>query len=94
HIIRGRPVPLVIYVFTGSEDTKYKFLQSTSSGTVVLNDTLLILGNAFGGQGESAYGSYLGKFSFDTFQIATAASTSLAAEPFFQQGFPSYTKDR
>ncbi|KAJ7469963.1 Aldehyde/histidinol dehydrogenase [Mycena galericulata] len=43
-IIRGRPVPLVIYVFTDSADTKNKFLDSTSSGTLVLNDTFMQLG--------------------------------------------------
>ncbi|KAJ7578585.1 hypothetical protein C8J56DRAFT_1060044 [Mycena floridula] len=35
---------LVIYVFTDSEGIKEKFLQSTQSGTLVLNDTVVQLG--------------------------------------------------
>ncbi|KAJ7708723.1 Aldehyde/histidinol dehydrogenase [Mycena rosella] len=96
-IIRGRPVPLVIYVFTDSEDTKNKFLESTSSGTLVLNDTFMQLGvheMPFGGQGESGYGSYLGKFSFDTFvNRRSYINVPPAAEPFLQYRYPPYTED-
>ncbi|KAJ7460714.1 Aldehyde/histidinol dehydrogenase [Mycena latifolia] len=96
-IIRGRPVPLVIYVFTDSEDTKNNFLESTNSGTLVLNDTFVQLGvheMPFGGQGESGYGSYLGKFSFDTFvNRRSYINVPPAAEPFLQYRYPPYTEE-
>ncbi|KAJ7658935.1 hypothetical protein B0H14DRAFT_2659256 [Mycena olivaceomarginata] len=58
-IIRGGPVPLVIYVFTDSEETKNRFVESTSSGTLVLNDTFTQVGvheMPFGGSGDSGCG--------------------------------------
>ncbi|KAJ7621736.1 Aldehyde/histidinol dehydrogenase [Mycena polygramma] len=96
-IIRARPVPLVIYVFTDSEATKNEFLESTSSGTLVLNDTYVQLGvheMPFGGQGESGYGSYLGKFSFDTFvHRRSYINVPPAAEPFLRHRYPPYTEE-
>ncbi|KAJ6544108.1 Aldehyde/histidinol dehydrogenase [Mycena capillaripes] len=96
-IIRGRPVPLVIYVFTDSDETKNQFLESTSSGTLVLNDTFMQLGvheMPFGGQGESGYGSYLGKFSFNTFvHRRSYINVPPAVEPFFQYRYPPYTEE-
>ncbi|KAJ7761766.1 Aldehyde/histidinol dehydrogenase [Mycena metata] len=96
-IIRERPVPLVIYVFTDSENTKDKFLTSTRSGTLVLNDTFVQLGvyeMPFGGQGNSGYGSYGGKFSFDTFTHRRSyINVPAAAEPFFQSRYPPYTEE-
>ncbi|KAI9458240.1 Aldehyde/histidinol dehydrogenase [Boletus coccyginus] len=68
--IQAGPTPLVIYVFTKSDETKNKFIHGTQSGQLVLNDTvgqLMVSEIPFGGQGESGYGSYLGKFSFDNF---------------------------
>ncbi|KAJ7483272.1 Aldehyde/histidinol dehydrogenase [Mycena latifolia] len=96
-IIRERPVPLVIYVFTDSEDTKNTFLESTRSGTLVLNDTFIQLGvheMPFGGQGDSGYGSYLGKFSFNTFvHRRSFINVPPAAEPFLQFCYPPYTEE-
>ncbi|KAJ7909225.1 Aldehyde/histidinol dehydrogenase [Mycena leptocephala] len=96
-IIRGRPSPLVIYVFTDSEETKNKFLESTSSGTLVLNDTFTQLGvyeMPFGGQGESGYGSYMGKSSFNTFvHRRSYINVPPAAEPFLQLRYPPYTEE-
>ncbi|KAJ7638413.1 Aldehyde/histidinol dehydrogenase [Roridomyces roridus] len=96
-IINERPTPLVIYVFTDSEDTKNQFLRSTRSGTLTLNDTFVQLGvheMPFGGQGESGYGSYLGKFSFDTFvQRRSYINVPPAAEPFMGLRYPPYTEE-
>ncbi|KAJ6466021.1 Aldehyde/histidinol dehydrogenase [Mycena vitilis] len=96
-IIRARPVPLVIYVFTDSEDTKHKFLQSTASGTLVLNDTYVQLGvheMPFGGQGESGYGAYLGKTSFETFvHRRSYINVPPTAEPFLRHRYPPYTEE-
>ncbi|KAJ7114602.1 Aldehyde/histidinol dehydrogenase [Mycena crocata] len=96
-IIRERPVPLVIHVFTDSEETKNQFLNSTRSGTLVLNDTFIQLGvyeMPFGGHGESGYGSYLGKFSFDTFvHRRSYINVPPAAEPFMLNRYPPYTEE-
>ncbi|KAJ7938365.1 Aldehyde/histidinol dehydrogenase [Mycena leptocephala] len=96
-IIRGNPIPLVIYVFTDSEETKKEFLESTRSGTLALNDTFMQLAAheiPFGGQGESGYGSYLGKFSFDTFvHRRSYVNIPPAVEPFFQYRYPPYTEE-
>ncbi|KAF8172803.1 Aldehyde/histidinol dehydrogenase [Mycena galopus ATCC 62051] len=96
-IIQGRPVPLVIYVFTDSEETKNKFLESTSSGTLVLNDTFTQLGvyeMPFGGYGDSGYGSYLGKYSFDTFvHRRSYMNVPPSFEPFLAHRYPPYTEE-
>ncbi|PSR73048.1 hypothetical protein PHLCEN_2v11089, partial [Hermanssonia centrifuga] len=69
-IVGDRPSPLVMYVFTDSEDLKQKLLNRTNSGTLVLNDTFMQLSvheMPFGGHGDSGYGAYFGKSSFDIF---------------------------
>ncbi|KAL2497681.1 Aldehyde dehydrogenase family 3 member F1 [Abeliophyllum distichum] len=68
--INARPKPLAIYVFTKNKTFKEKLLQETSSGSVIFNDTMIQFicdGLPFGGVGESGFGRYHGKYSFDTF---------------------------
>ncbi|KAL1680556.1 Aldehyde/histidinol dehydrogenase [Schizophyllum commune] len=70
HIITSHPAPLVIYVFTERQGVRERFLQSTRSGTLVLNDCvqqLAVYEMPFGGVGESGSGSWFGKATFDTF---------------------------
>ncbi|KAL1743347.1 Aldehyde/histidinol dehydrogenase [Schizophyllum fasciatum] len=96
-IIKSYANPLVIHVFTESEATKDKFLSQTRSGTLVLNDSFMQLGvyeMPFGGIGDSGYGSYLGKFSFDTFTHSRSyINVPLAAEPFLGYRYPPYTEE-
>ncbi|KAJ7889922.1 Aldehyde/histidinol dehydrogenase [Mycena olivaceomarginata] len=96
-VIQGRPVPLVIYVFTDSEETKNKFVESTSSGTLVLNDTVAQLGVheiPFGGQGESGYGLFSGKYSFETFvNRRSYINVPPAIEPYLKYRYPPYTEE-
>ncbi|KAL1721986.1 Aldehyde/histidinol dehydrogenase [Schizophyllum commune] len=69
-IINSNPAPLVIYVFTEREGVKERFLHSTRSGTLVLNDCvqqLAVYEMPFGGVGESGSGAWFGKATFDTF---------------------------
>ncbi|KAL1710473.1 Aldehyde/histidinol dehydrogenase [Schizophyllum commune] len=69
-IVNSHPAPLVIYVFTEREDVRERFLHSTRSGTLVLNDCvqqLAVYELPFGGVGESGSGSWFGKATFDTF---------------------------
>ncbi len=68
--INSRPKPLALYLFSDNKDLQQQVLQSTSSGGVCLNDTLIQSGVPslpFGGVGDSGIGSYHGKASFDTF---------------------------
>merc|ERR1719483_71037 len=69
-LINSRPKPLAMYIFSESKEVQAKFLNETSSGGVLFNDTLMHLTLEqlpFGGVGESGMGNYHGKFGFDTF---------------------------
>lgn len=68
--VRARPKPLVIYAFTNDEKLKKRIIEETSSGTLTFNDALVqyvVDTIPFGGVGESGFGKYHGKSSFDMF---------------------------
>lgn len=68
--IKSRPKSLAIYAFTNNETLKKKLVSETSSGSVVFNDAIIqYVADTlpFGGVGESGFGRYHGKFSFDVF---------------------------
>ncbi|KAG6392796.1 hypothetical protein SASPL_147023 [Salvia splendens] len=68
--INARPKPLAIYAFTHNNKLKDQILQETSSGSVTFNDTMIQFicdSLPFGGVGQSGFGRYHGKYSFDTF---------------------------
>ncbi|PIN12361.1 Aldehyde dehydrogenase (NAD(+)) [Handroanthus impetiginosus] len=68
--INTMPRPLAIYAFTNNEGFKKRLSSGTSSGCVVFNDAIIqYLADSlpFGGIGESGFGRYHGKFSFDAF---------------------------
>ena len=72
-IICKRPKPLAAYYFSKNSGNIEKFLTTTSSGGVSVNDTVMHLCSAnlpFGGVGASGMGSYHGKASFQTFSHA------------------------
>ena len=69
-IIKTYPDPLALYVF--AEDRRYseKVIQQYRFGGGAINDVVIHIANKnlpFGGVGNSGYGGYHGKFSFDTF---------------------------
>jgi aldehyde dehydrogenase (NAD+) len=69
-LLRDRPTPLALYLFTRDPATQERVLAETRSGGVCVNDTIShILGEhlPFGGLGESGLGAYHGKASFDAF---------------------------
>jgi aldehyde dehydrogenase (NAD+) len=69
-LLRDRPTPLALYLFTNDHATQARVLAETRSGGVCFNDTIThILGKAlpFGGLGESGMGAYHGKASFGCF---------------------------
>jgi acyl-CoA reductase-like NAD-dependent aldehyde dehydrogenase len=70
NLINSQPKPLALYLFTKNKDLQQKILQTTSSGGVCINDTVMQVGISslpFGGVGDSGIGSYHGKAGFDTF---------------------------
>ncbi|CAA0805790.1 Aldehyde dehydrogenase family 3 member F1 [Striga hermonthica] len=68
--ISSRPRPLAIYAFTKNEGFKKKLSSGTTSSSIVFNDAIIQYvadSLPFGGVGESGFGRYHGKFSFDLF---------------------------
>ncbi|WP_176012364.1 aldehyde dehydrogenase [Victivallis sp. Marseille-Q1083] len=68
--INARPKPLTLYLFSRRRATRRFVASATSSGSLVVNDTVMQLVNPklpFGGVGDSGMGAYHGKASFDTF---------------------------
>ncbi|KAJ1421999.1 Aldehyde/histidinol dehydrogenase [Sesbania bispinosa] len=68
--ISSRPKPLALYVFTKNQTLQKRMISETSSGSVTFNDAILQYAAdslPFGGVGQSGFGMYHGKFSFDTF---------------------------
>jgi coniferyl-aldehyde dehydrogenase len=68
--INQHPRPLTAYWFGSHQGRLHDFLNKTSSGGVMVNDTLIQFTNhylPFGGIGLSGNGAYHGKFGFDTF---------------------------
>ncbi len=68
--IRSRPKPLALYPFSTSKQTVAHILAQTTSGSVLVNDTLLQWANynlPMGGVGDSGQGGYHGIDGFRAF---------------------------
>ena len=81
-IIAAHPYPLSLYLFSGSKEHEKFILNNVRFGGGCVNDVLMHLGNPsipFGGVGTSGFGSYHGKFSFDTFTHAKGILKSSSA---------------
>ncbi|MFS7983549.1 putative aldehyde dehydrogenase (NAD(+)) [Helianthus anomalus] len=68
--VNSKPKPLALYAFTKNENFKKRILAETSSGSVTFNDTMIQFvcdDLPFGGVGQSGFGRYHGKYSFNTF---------------------------
>ncbi len=71
--INTRPKPLALYIFATDRAIQNKIIESTSSGSVVINEVIMQAGLPslpFGGVGASGIGKYHGRASFDTFSHA------------------------
>jgi aldehyde dehydrogenase (NAD+) len=69
-IIRSKPRPLALYVFSRSKRFCRKVVLSTQSGSGGINETVVHFVNLnlpFGGVGKSGMGRYHGKYSYETF---------------------------
>ncbi|KAG1770322.1 Aldehyde/histidinol dehydrogenase [Suillus placidus] len=74
-----------------------KVVQRTQSGQLIINETfgqVAVYEMPFGGQGQSGYGSYLGKYSFDTFTHQRGyinVPADARTEGFMQGRYPPYS---
>jgi aldehyde dehydrogenase (NAD+) len=93
NIINNGEKPLALYLFTTDKASQKLVSQTTSSGSLVLNDTLsqgTCRGLPFGGIGNSGYGNYYGQFSFQTMTHEKAVfQKSTLPDPFIK--FPPYS---
>ncbi|WP_406708187.1 aldehyde dehydrogenase family protein [Streptomyces halobius] len=73
--INERDKPLALYAFTGSERTKQRLTEETSSGALAFGlpvSHLAVPELPFGGVGESGMGRYHGEYSIETFSHTKA----------------------
>lgn len=73
--VNNREKPLALYYFSNNNEKVDKVLKYTTSGGMVINDTLMHVSTTylpFGGVGNSGIGKYHGKDSFYTFSNAKA----------------------
>lgn len=71
--INERPHPLALYIMSFDKKTQRKILNSTKSGGVCINDTIMHVAAddaPFGGVGSSGMGQYHGHEGFQTFSKA------------------------
>ncbi len=84
-MLKDRPTPLALYLFTHDRRIQERVLAATRSGGVCLNDTVLHMvgkGLPFGGLGDSGLGAYHGRASFDCFtHRRSVMRRSLALDP-------------
>lgn len=92
-IIRERPKPLALYIFSQNQDTVNRILSGTTAGGSCVNHSMIHLANPnlpFGGVGPSGMGHYHGYFGFRTLSHERAVLHQGAIDPlnFF---YPPYT---
>lgn len=69
-IVKSFEKPLSAYLFSGSNDTKKRFLSELHFGNGAINDCVMQISNPslpFGGVGHSGMGRYHGEYSFECF---------------------------
>ncbi len=69
-LLRGKPTPLALYVFTRDRATEARVLTDARSGGACVNDVVSHMvgaGLPFGGLGESGMGAYHGRAGFEAF---------------------------
>ncbi|XP_073953929.1 aldehyde dehydrogenase type III isoform X2 [Choristoneura fumiferana] len=95
--INDREKPLVMYVFTKDKAVLSTIVDSTSSGGMCVNDTMMQMGVEtlpFGGVGYSGVGAYHGKATFDTFthkKSCLIKNFSPIGEKLASSRYPPYT---
>jgi len=96
HFISSRPSPLALYLFTNNANLEEKVIDQIPFGGGCINDTISHLANPhlpFGGVGNSGFGSYHGKHSFEAFSHKQAILKKPAwPDPDFR--YPPYTETK
>lgn len=93
-VIKEGDKPLALYVFTKSSELGDRFVEETSSGTIMVNDAVVFQVNhnlPFGGVGESGMGAFHGKHTFEAFSHMKA----VMRRPFFgdvSMRYPPYSE--
>ncbi|XP_076453251.1 aldehyde dehydrogenase family 3 member B1-like isoform X2 [Babylonia areolata] len=87
--------PLAMYIFSNNWNLVRTMKERTSSGALVVNDTVVHGGLCtlpFGGVGDSGMGAYHGKFTYDVFSHKRAClEKSLGLESVNSLRYPPYT---
>jgi len=86
--VNDRPKPLVLYIFSNNDGIQWRILKETSSGGVCINDTVVHFSHMelpFGGVGNSGFGKYGGKQSFESFSnLRSVMKQTLLFDPKFR----------
>ncbi|UYV63905.1 ALDH3A2 [Cordylochernes scorpioides] len=97
NFINSQPKPLALYIFSRSTSVINKFVSTTSSGSVCINDTVMqmaLYDLPFGGVGASGYGRYHGMSSFKTFSNQKSVldrSSNFIVETISKNRYPPYS---
>ena len=93
-LIRRKPKPLALYIFSKNQQNIDRILAETSSGGVCINDTVIHFSQSnlpFGGVNESGTGRSHGFFGFKTFSNEKAVVKHNRFSP-LKLMYPPYTK--
>lgn len=95
-ILKNRPKPLALYLFSDNKQVTKTILSSVSFGGGCVNDVVMQIAShylPFGGVGSSGMGCYHGKYSFDLFthKKGIVKSNSFLDIPL---RYPPYTKGK
>ncbi|CCO26993.1 hypothetical protein RSOLAG1IB_02585 [Rhizoctonia solani AG-1 IB] len=94
--VNDMPEALALYVFSGDQALKSRFINETLSGSIVFNDTYQQLGVTnlpFGCVGASGYGYQGGKFTYDGFtHLRSSIDVPKEAEPHISIRYPPYNE--
>ncbi len=94
NLIRRKPKPLALYIFSKNQQGVDRVLSGTSSGGVCVNDTVIHFSQTnlpFGGVNESGTGRTHGFFGFKTFSNEKAVVKQDLFSP-LKLTYPPYTK--
>jgi len=94
NLIRSKPKPLALYIFSKNQQNIDRVLAETSSGGVCINDTIIHFSQTnlpFGGVNDSGMGRTHGFFGFKTFSNEKAIVKHNRFSP-LKMMYPPYTK--
>lgn len=97
HYINDRPKPLALYIYSNAELDIKKILKETSSGGVVINNSIVHVANfnlPFGGVGESGMGRAHGIHGFRTFSNEKAVLRQGFLGKMMKLTYPPYTESK